>query len=353
MRNPFPGVTVTKDRHGKRRYRFRVKGKAACYLPGEYGSAEFRSAYEAALKGSLFLGTDRLPDAGTFDYVIEHYMRTPQFQKLSPIYRRNLTYQFERFRQAYGKGPIADLTPFHVERIVGKKADTPAAANELLKLIRKLCRFAIKRGWLASDPTLGAERFATNPDGFHTWTEAEIAQFEAFHGEASKAVLGLRIMLWTGAARQDAAAMGRQNIKGGRIEYRRNKTGQAVTLPLTYMLELVEAIERVPADQMIFVTHGRGRTYSPETFGNWFRDQCVAAGLPHCSTHGLRKAGATRLANAGASEHEIMAFLGHRTPNEARTYTKAANRATLADSGMEKLKNVSNRVERLDNHRRK
>ena len=45
--------------------------------------------------------------------------------------------------------------------------------------------------------------------------------------------------------------------------------------------------------------------------GNWFHDQCVAAGLPHCSSHGLRKSGATRLGNAGGTELEIMAFLGH------------------------------------------
>jgi hypothetical protein len=51
----------------------------------------------------------------------------------------------------------------------------------------------------------------------------------------------------------------------------------------------------------------------------------------------LRKAGATRLANVGATEFEIMAFLGHRTPAEARTYTKKASRRTLGDSGMKKL----------------
>nr|WP_301546287.1 tyrosine-type recombinase/integrase [Paracoccus saliphilus] len=93
----------------------------------------------------------------------------------------------------------------------------------------------------------------------------------------------------------------------------------------------------MPRDVMLFLNHGAGRPYKPESFANWFKDQCIAAGLPHCSIHGLRKAGATRLAEHGASEYEIMAFLAHKTPHEAATYTKAAGRARLADGGMSKL----------------
>ena len=53
--------------------------------------------------------------------------------------------------------------------------------------------------------------------------------------------------------------------------------------------------------------------------------------------HGLRKAGARRLAEAGATEFEVMAFLGHGTAREASRYFAAANRASLADSGLAKL----------------
>lgn len=113
--------------------------------------------------------------------------------------------------------------------------------------------------------------------------------------------------------------------------------------------ELHEVIGRVPRTQMLFVTHTGDRRYKPETFGNWFRDQCIAAGLPNCSRHGLRKAGATRLAEAGATEFEIMAFLGHKTPAEARTYTKKANRRVLADSAMQKLTRAK-KERALSNH---
>ena len=67
----------------------------------------------------------------------------------------------------------------------------------------------------------------------------------------------------------------------------------------------------------------------------------------------MRKAGARRLAEAGATEFEVMSFLGHATAREASRYVAGANRATLATSGMAKLKvesrtNVSNLPVRLD-----
>ena len=54
-KNPFPGVSRVVDRHGKPRWRFRLKGLPSAYLNAEYGSAAFRAAYELALKGATGL----------------------------------------------------------------------------------------------------------------------------------------------------------------------------------------------------------------------------------------------------------------------------------------------------------
>jgi integrase/recombinase XerD len=59
---------------------------------------------------------------------------------------------------------------------------------------------------------------------------------------------------------------------------------------------------------------------------------------PHCSAHGLRKATAARLAERGATAHEIMAITGHQSLEEGERYTRAARKAQLADSAMSKLK---------------
>ncbi len=360
-KNPFPGVCRVVDRHDKVRWRFRKKGLASTYLSGEYGSAEFRAAYEAALSGGAAAAPSVRHDYGTFDWLIEHYKRTPRWQKLRETTRYNLSKALDRFSRDYGKRRVALLHAEHIEAILAKKSTTPAAANGLLKLFGRLCRFAIRKKLITVDPTVGIERYGENPDGFHTWTDAEILQFEDFHasdakGADRKAILALRLILNTGAARQDVVRLGRQNVSSGRISYRRGKTGGEVDLPI--LDELAEVLATVPANRLIFVTHSGDHPYKPTTFGNWFHDCCVAAGLPAGrAPHGLRKAGATRLGNAGATELELMAFLGHKTPNEARTYVKKFDRKRLGDSGMEKVarakreQNLSNPIERLDKFR--
>ena len=51
-------------------------------------------------------------------------------------------------------------------------------------------------------------------------------------------------------------------------------------------------------------------------------------------THGLRKHGATELAEHGANALQIVSFLAHKITREALTYIRAANRKTLAEAGM-------------------
>ena len=62
------------------------------------------------------------------------------------------------------------------------------------------------------------------------------------------------------------------------------------------------------------------------------------ANLRHCSAHGLRKAAARRLAEAGCSEHEIAAITGHASLAELRVYTRAVNQKRLAVAAMAKVK---------------
>jgi hypothetical protein len=43
----------------------------------------------------------------------------------------------------------------NVRDLMARKANTPAAANNLARMIRILMRFAIDEGWRKDDPTLG------------------------------------------------------------------------------------------------------------------------------------------------------------------------------------------------------
>ena len=108
-----------------------------------------------------------------------------------------------------------------------------------------------------------------------------------------------------------------------------------VTLPV--IAELKELIDATPSDHLTFLTTKFGRSFTSNGFGNRFRKWCDEAGLPHCSAHGLRKAGAAIAAENGATATQLMAIFGWKTMKEAERYTRAARQKVLAGSAMRLL----------------
>ena len=352
--NPFPGVTRLADRHGKRRWRFR-RGGIDCYIHGDFGSAQFVAEYEAAMKGTRPDGRTTMKPAtpGTFEALIREYRRSPKYLNLAPISRRSLDHEFEYLRSEIGDLPFARFEMRHVEALMAKKGDHPAAANRIKKLLSRLFNCAIRTEQATHNPARLADRYKENPHGFHTWTDAEVESFRQRWASGTPARLALELALNTGAARQDLARLGWPNVTDERIAYTRGKTGVSADLPI--MAELASELRHVPRNQMLFLTWGAGRPYTTESLGNWFKDRCKDAGLPHCNIHGLRKGGATRAAEAGATENEIAAILAHKDTRQASTYTKKANRSRLGDAALAKVErakgkhSVTNLRRGLDN----
>jgi integrase len=117
------------------------------------------------------------------------------------------------------------------------------------------------------------------------------------------------------------------------IAVRQEKTSTPLMIPMHPELRAV--LESVPRTNLTFLTTGRGAPYDANGFGNWWRIQCDAAGLQHCSYHGLRKAAATRLANAGCTTDQVKAITGHRSLAEVARYTKAADQQRLARQALD------------------
>lgn len=349
-RNKYP--YVRKNLVKARIYWRFEKGDFRTNIPGPYGSPEFHAAYEAALE------TVRLPrskaKADTLGWLIEQFLGSLRYKNSSAIRKETLRYQFDWIKSEAGDLPFARLRVRHVEALMAKK-DGPSAANAVKKNLSMLFNFASnKLDYAGANPAKFAERLKKNSDGYHTWTDDEVNRFREWHGPGTKARLAILIALNTGMARQDLCYAGRHmlTVKDGqlRIAYARGKTSVAADMPV--LPELAEEIAWLPQDQETFITQQRSKqSYKVTSFGNWFRGRCDEAGVPG-SIHGLRKAGATRLADAGASEWEIASYLAHTDTTQARTYTRKANRSKLADSGFEKLRKMSNSSKTLDNKRK-
>jgi integrase len=65
----------------------------------------------------------------------------------------------------------------------------------------------------AGDPARDIEYIKRKSAGFRTWSEDEIATFEAHHPVGSKTRLALALLLYTAQRRSDVVRMGRQHRK--------------------------------------------------------------------------------------------------------------------------------------------
>jgi integrase len=312
---------------GRMRYYFRRHGKRNA-LPGMPGSSEFMAAYTAQLNNSSSQVKHRPTAApGTFAALAIRYYGSPQFQSLSATSHTNYRRVIDGFLEQHGHRRVEQMTREHVDIVVGRMSDKPGASIILLKRIRTLIRYAMALGWTDRDPTAGVKAYKSKE--IHTWNEEEIRVFEKRWPEGSRERLAFSLLLYTGQRGSDVHRMSWTDIVGDTIRVAQRKTATKLSIPIHEVLHRLLAIATDHAETIL--TTAYGKPFSVKGFGNMMSRAISEAGLPpRCKAHGLRKAAARRLAEAGCSASEIMAITGHKTLAEVERYTRAAEQERLA-----------------------
>jgi integrase len=330
------------DGDGRVHRYFRRPGFPRVRLPGLPGSTEFMDAYQAALDGPAFpVGAAKRSKPGSLSAAIAGYYTSLEFRTLAAGTQTTRRAILERFRAEHGDKPIALLPQKFIAVMLGNMKRF--AAGNALKAIRGLLQFAVAQGLCPADVTRGIKLPRAKSDGFYTWSESDIATFEAVHPIGTTARLALAILLYSAQRRGDVLRMGRQHIRDGVLTVRQEKTGVTLAIPIHSDLKAI--LDATPSEHLTFLVGKRGRPFNPNAFSRWFRQQCDAAGLPKaCSAHGLRKAACRRLAEAGCSANEIAAISGHASLREVERYTKAVDQERMARNAMARTKNESTTV---------
>ncbi|WP_419906881.1 tyrosine-type recombinase/integrase [Hoeflea sp.] len=330
-----PYLKVYTDRHGAERIYFRRRGYREIPLKTPLYSDAFWQSYEAAMtRPKPAIGASRIKPGSMNDVIVAYY-GSPDFRTLKASTKTTYRGIIERFRKDHGEKSAARLQPRHIRRMMRDKSETPSAANNFLRILHLLMRQAIEMELREDDPTRFVRKIRVKTGGFRSWQERDIDAYIRAHPQGTRAHLALMLLLYTGLRRSDVVRVGPQHIRDGVLTIRQTKTGSEVGIPVHAKLKA--AIADAPKDGMVFLKTAFGKPFTPAGFGNWFRDVTDQAGLKGLTAHGLRKAIARRLAEAGCSPHEIMAITGHQNLKEVVLYTAAANRRQMAQAAMERL----------------
>ena len=333
------------DRYGNVRRYVRVPGRKKIRLREHPSSEAFMAEYHAAV-GDEEMGPRQRSaiKRGSFRHLCIRYFASNTgafcFARLDQSTKNWQRRSLEEICLKDGDKPVALMQPRHVKALRDEKKDLPGAAKNRLKSLRALFRWAVEENEAPHDPTNGVKPIPYQSDGFHTWTVEEVEQYEKRHKRGTKARLGFDLLFYTTCRREDVVRFGPQHVRKGRIQFRqaKNEHRNPVDIDIPLHSNLAASIKALRPKNLTFLVTAFGKPFSPNGFGNKFKDWCRQADLPHCSAHGLRKAQASRLAERGATPHEIMAITGHKTLEEVERYTRKAKTKGLADRAMARLK---------------
>ena len=347
-----PGCVEDKDRYGNIRIYLRQKGHPKVRLEGTPWSTAFMDAYDAAKRRSDAPASARSAKAaaGSWRWICQRYFAEYAgflmlTDKTRAAYRRTLEGTFDEpiapgDTRCYRDVPLGRMSTKAIRVLRDRKLETPAAANAVVKIMRQVFQFAIEQELLTENPAARVDYFSATTDGHHTWSMEEARKFEARHPLGSQARLAYALLLYTGARISDARLFGRQHVTDGWLDFKPSKTsrtsGVAVNVPILPELQL--ALDSCRPGNLTFLMTHQHKPYTAQGLSNRMRDWCNEAGLPQCSAHGLRKAGATIAAENGATEAQLMAIFGWTSAKQASTYTRKANRKKQAGNAMALIK---------------
>jgi enterobacteria phage integrase len=327
----LPYVQEYRDRNGKVRRYFRRPGFQRVTLPGTPGSPAFMASYQAALAAERPL-IGRKHREGTIGDLVVNFYKSPYFENLKPRSKRVYRLVLDKFRQEDGHRLVRDMPRRVAMSIIEEIGATrPGMANLTLKAMRRLFGYAIKRDMRADNPFVGIESYKLGTH--HTWSDAEIADYEAVWPIGTRERLAFDLLLYTGQRVGDVAAMRRSDIRNGAIRVRPEKTGDELVIPLHP--NLIRSMKACLSKGLTLFGQANGRPISGAGLSSVIERAARNAGLPaKCVPHGLRKARMRRLAERGATTKEIASVSGHKTLKEVERYTVAADQARLARAAM-------------------
>lgn len=342
-----PFLSSYKDRHGKTRWRFR-RGKMERPIPGQPGELAFEAAYQDALNGRAAAKVVNhpnqiLPRTLKAAWRLATSAKNLEWQKLGQSSRDLYVERAERFLAReivpglpYADVPVADLKRRHVKALLGSMSATPHAAYDALVVLRKMVMVALDEEWIEIDPT---HRVKYRPEtaGHRAWTDDERAAYESRWPLGTLARTAYACVLYGGPRRSDVARFKWADFTDDQFPHTQQKTGKRLMLPV--LPPLREALVAAPKLGSHILTTPWGTPRALGTLTNDFHTWTTAAGLKGCTMHGLRKTLGKILAEEGATTRELMEVLGHDSIQHAELYSREAEQARMARSGMGKASN--------------
>ena len=269
---------------------------------------------------------------GSLRDLISKYRASPDYKRLAPATRGSYLRYLRLLEDAVPHTEVEKIDRAWIYEIRDAMADTPRAADLMVSVISILMGFAVDRGMREHNPARQVKKLRGGKS-YKPWPDVAVERFRA--GANPRMVWAAELALYTGQRLGDVLAMQWNHIADGLISVAQQKTGERLHIPIHP--DLAAVLESIPRVGMRIVHREDGRAYTRSGFSALFRRERDRLGLRGLQFHGLRHTAAARLAEAGCTDRELMAILGHRTAEMVTRYTRGAEQKRLAKSAIARL----------------
>ena len=279
---------------------------------------------------------ERRYEPRTVGAIVEKYRRPPEYTKLAPSTKKDYLGVLGKFEEVLHV-PIVDVRRRHILGMRDSYADRLGLANSIISIWSILLKFVVDREYVLANPAAGVERLPLGE--WERWPDRAVDFALAHFKEPMRRAAVLA--LYTGQRSSDLIKMRWDDYDGTAIQVTQKKTGTRLWVPCHADLkaELTEW-KRNATSVTILVNPASEQPWNRIGFSNAVRLAIKAhPELKGYVFHGLRKASASLLAEAGCSALEIAAITGHMSLKNLEIYTRQADQRQRANAAIAKLEN--------------
>lgn len=268
----------------------------------------------------------------TLDGLIRSYERSPEFRALSSAsqvsYTRYLARANSLIRDRNGQSPPAKgIIRKDVVKLREALADTPGAANQMIRAIGALFAWGIENEKVSENPAKNVKKFPAKPH--EKWPE------ELLEDALADPQVGMPVALlfFTGQRIDDVCCMSWADIRGDHMlvwQEKKDKQIEVAILP-----ELAERLNALPKLSTAILTNANGQPWSQSGLRQKLQDWAKARGHK-VVPHGLRKNAVDALLTAGCTAAEVSGITD-QSIQMVEHYAKGRNRLTLGRAAVVKL----------------
>lgn len=275
-------------------------------------------------------------------WLVKTFMASAQIKALKPSTRLRFDDLLQRLcalpwpkagpGAVVGGAAFASVRKEHMLQIRAHFAETPAQADYLMKAVRAMFYWAEGCGFSTTINPAARIGALWHGDGHEPWTYEDHDRFCRRWQVGTQQRLAVDIALYSGVRVVDLHMLGPQHLRNGWLYWTEEKGKDSKALkrrakgnkPREWKAhaDLLASIAATTHGIRNFIVRPDGQPYArPDRLGRAIVRSAKAAGV-NKTAHGIRKLGATMLADNGADLITIRDFLGHSSFQEAEVYIR-------------------------------